>query len=274
MKTRALSILVVLSCSIYGGEAKEETVSGSSSHSAGVLAVSIEKISEILRVLEAPYGKMKSLSYNAARKRTTSNSEVEDSWSFTYRHPSDIRVEYTSPQRRILVINADDIWEYLPDQRAAMHTDLRQMSKTEKDKAIGKAISPVSVSGLRPGNYNHLLSGVTSSDQSGTIVTIKGEEPPAFLLKVDTEKNALLVSELYDGDGAQRLKTVCSKHKLIYKDLWVPREIRTVTRVKNQYVTDLVKISEISVDHACSDSLFTFKKRGNVRVLESRPKKE
>jgi outer membrane lipoprotein-sorting protein len=273
MKRDALSILavLVLSVSVYGGAREQETRSTASSKR---MAISVEEISEILKTLETPYSKMKSLSYNAERKRTTVNSETEDSWNFTYRAPSDIRIEYKSPRKRIIVINKRDMWEYLPDQRVAMHTGLSEKSQAERDAIILKVMSRVSVSGLRPGNYGHLVSQVTASEKSGNVLTIKGDQSPPFMLKINTARNAMLVSELYDSDGNLKLKTTCSEHRPVRKGFWMPKTIQAITSNNNQYITDLVHVSEVSIDHDFSDNLFVFKKPENVRVIENSGKKE
>lgn len=271
MKRKTLSVLAVLilSLSVYG----EESGKGSPSTSEQDLKVPLEKISEILKTLEEPYRDMKSISYNAERKRTTLKGKMEDSWSFIYRAPSDIRIEYRSPERRVVIINARDMWEYLPGQRVAMHTDLGNKSQSEKDAAVAKVLARIAVSGLRPGNYDHLLSQVTSSEMAGDILTIEGKKAPRFLLKIDTRKNALLVSEVYDANGKLKLKTTCSEHKRVDKSVWMPGKVVVVTRGNDQYVTDQVYVSEATFEHEFRDDQFVFSKPANVQMMENTGKK-
>ena len=54
----------------------------------------------------------------------------------------------------------------------------------------------------------------------------------------------------------------------------MPGKIQAITSRNDQYITDIVHISEINVDRDFRDNLFVFKKPGNVRLIESSTRKE
>ena len=227
----------------------------------------------LLQEVEQRFSSLQSLHYQVTRISQKGRQSQTERWIFTFAAPDRLRIDYQSPQERLILVNADEMWEYIPSVRQAMKTDLKPFSPTEKARRLASVMARVSIDGLHPGAIEAFTGAVNRVSQipgSNVIWRIEGTKP-RFILTLDPSRKILLGAEIYDTQDRLTLRTEASDLQAILPGYWFPRRIQAAYPLENEFVTSEVHLEGIALNQPQPDSLFTFTPPAGIKVLAPGP---
>jgi outer membrane lipoprotein-sorting protein len=228
---------------------------------------------QLLQETEQRFSSLRSLRYQVVRTSLKGRQSQTERWVFTFSTPDRLRIDYQSPQERLILINADEMWEYIPSARQAMKTDLKPLAPAEKARRLAAVMARVSIDGLHPGAieaFTNAVHQVTQVPGSNAIWRVDGLKPH-FTLTLDPAHKTLLSAEIYDSQDRLTLRTEASDWQEALPGYWFPRRVRAVYPIKSEFVTSEVQLDGIELNHPQPDSLFTFSPPTGVKVITPGP---
>jgi len=251
----ALGLLVLLSCAARAEPAPP-----------GVVACAEQLLSGVERRFEA----MQTLQYTVERTTQSARQQSQERWLFRYRKPGDMRIDYQSPQDRVILITPASLVEYLPGVRKALRTDLARLPAAERSARVGGVLAHVAVEGLRVGAVGAMLARVqrvTPDARPAGAQWVEGEGP-RFRVLVDPARQLVLVTELWDARGELKLRTAADDFVEAAPGQWFPQRITAVYGRAEGAVTSTVRLSDIRVNAAVDPALFEFVPDKKVTLRE------
>ena len=224
----------------------------------------------LFKQVEDRFDLVQSLQYTVERASGRAMAESKERWRFSFVNPSKLRVDYEAPLERLIVMNEEVFWEYIPAARKAAKTDLTRLSDLEKQKLVSMTMARLSIDGLRMGNYQTMLDrvvSVKSLDRDPNIVVVEGEKP-RFVLKIDKAKKALVQTEIYDEKGLLQVITRAKGFSEVAPGYWWPEEIAAEYETDKGVLIARVHFSEIHVNETIPEKQFTYTPVAGVQVLE------
>lgn len=221
--------------------------------------------------VEEKFSKIHTLSYTVERNSHSKLRRQKERWIFKSRQPSDLRVEYLAPHYRLIVVNSNVLWEYIPEKKKAMRTNLAVMGREKRQRIIATVFAHVSVAGIRLGDYATMLERVASihaSESDNNVYIVKGSAPK-YVVVIDSAKGVLLRTELYDAEDKLTIRTEASRFLEIAPSFWFPQEIRITYRARQELVQSTVYLSDIRSNEIMPDDIFDFKPSDTVKVINN-----
>ncbi len=212
-------------------------------------------------VVEQRFLNVDTLSYTVKKVSTLKSKQNEEEWVFRYKKPRSVRIDYQVPHERLIVLDEQALFEYIPALKKAVRTDLTSKSKNKAEQTIAGVMSHVSVEGLRVGNYEELEKKAVSVRKvtwaGADAYLIEGTEP-RYVMYVDKVKNVLLRSEIYDKKGGLVIRTEASRFIEAAKDFWMPKEINITYTTPEGFVQSKILLRDIKVNEMIPGELFHF----------------
>lgn len=234
----------------------------------------LENAVHLLQTIENRFTDLQTLRYQVSRTSQKGRQSQTERWMFSYRAPDCIRIDYLYPQERLIVINTDEIWEYIPRMQKAMRTDLKTMSTEEKQKRIASTMSRISVDGLHPGSLETVkkaIHRVIPSPHDDRVWILEGRQP-RILFEIDSEHSTMIKSEIYDTANELVLKTDAADFREIADGFWFPHSIKAVYRDGREFITASIFLEQAELNTELSDSLFQFHPPARVEIITTAEK--
>jgi len=251
----AVLLLSVLFCSWQYASAADEV-------SAGALFLGVEH-----RFLNVD-----TLSYTVKRVSTLKNKQNEEEWTFRYKKPKYVRIDYQVPYERLIVLDEQALFEYIPALKKAVRTDLTSKSKNKAVQTIAGVMSHVSVDGLRVGNYEELEKKAVSVRKvtwAGADAYLVEGADPRYVMYIDDAKKVLLHSEIYDKKGGLVIRAEASRFIEAAKDFWMPKEIKITYNTPEGFVQSKILLRDIKVNEMIPGELFHFSAPKGTAVIQN-----
>jgi len=223
----------------------------------------------LLREIETRFQNLQSLRYQVTRSSRKARQTQEERWIFSFAAPDRLRIDYQSPQERLVIITAQEMWEYVPSARKALHTDLKPLSAAEKTRRMASVMARVSIDGLHPGNLEPLTANVVS------VTPLPGPPPvwriegtqPRFQLTLDPARKTLIASEIHDAREQLTLRTEAGDWIEAMPGHWFPRQIRAVYPFESDFVVSQIRLEEIELNRPLDEALFSFTPPAGVEIV-------
>lgn len=228
---------------------------------------------ELFQKVEDRFTTVQSLSYTVKRSTSSKKQVAEDKWSFRFKSPDKVRIDYLEPYSRVIVADTTNLVEYLPTARKAMKTDLAAIPSVKRELTLNGVFKRLSVDGLRLGNYQEMLKRavkVTDVRMGGKNAWLVEGANPRYLVFIDPDKWVLLKTEIYAANGELVLRTESSAFVEAFPGFWLPREIHANSHASEGYYQTTVKLSDIRVNDLMADQIFRFDLPAGVEVITSK----
>lgn len=216
---------------------------------------------ELFREIEERFDRVASLSYKVKRIAGTKTSTSEEQWTFRYRKPDLVRVDYTSPLDRVIIVGNGVLWEYIPKARKAARTMLSALPQEKRERTVSQVLTHVNVDGLRLGRYAEMEKKAVSVKAvaigGAQAYMVEGADP-RYVVHIDRDRGVLLRSEVFDDRGSLVMRTEASRFVEVGPRFWMPREIRATYATQAGFLQSTVLLSEHKVDAAIPDSIYQF----------------
>jgi outer membrane lipoprotein-sorting protein len=227
----------------------------------------------LLQDIEQRFTTLQSLRYQVVRTSKKGHQSQTERWVFTFSAPDRLRIDYQAPQERLILINADEMWEYIPSVRQAMKTDFKPLAPAEKARRLASVMARVSIDGLHPGAmeaFTGAVQKITLIPGSNAIWRIDGLHP-RFTLTLDPQRKVLLSAEINDTQDHLTLRTEASDWQEVLPSYWFPRRIKAAYPIGADFVTSEMQLDGIELNRSQPDSLFTFSPPAGVKLLTPGP---
>ena len=230
----------------------------------------VARAEHLFALVEQRFEAMQTLQYTVERTTQSARQQMRERWLFHYQKPGNIRIDYESPQDRLLLVTPASLVEYLPTLRKAMRTDLTRLSAADRAARVGGVLARVAVEGLRVGDVRALLARVqrvTPDARQPGAQWVEGEGP-RFRVLVDPARQAVLATELWDAHGDIKLRTTAEEFVEAAPGQWFPQRLTAVYGTAEGAVTSIVRLGDIRVNEAPAPALFEFAPDKKVTLLE------
>ena len=230
---------------------------------------SVAQAIELLQDIETRFAGLQSLQYQAERVATVNRQSQAERWQFAYRNPDCLRIDYQAPHARLVVINPDVLWEYVPAAGKALKTDLRSIAPAERQKRLMQVMARVAVEGLHPGAVEpfRVRASKAFPDPADPASWILDGLEPRFRLTLDPARKLMLNSELYDAKGQLTLRTEASEVAQVSPGNWFPGLIRVSHLRDAESVSTETRLTLIKINQPIEDRQFEFTPPARVKVM-------
>jgi outer membrane lipoprotein-sorting protein len=230
----------------------------------------VARAAHLFGAVEQRFEAIQTLQYTVERTTQSTRQQMQERWLFSYRKPGDIRIDYQSPQDRLILVTPANMVEYLPAVRKALRTDLARLPAAERSARAGGVLARVAVEGLRVGDVRALLARVqrvTPDARQAGAQWVEGAGP-RFRILVDPARQAVLATELWDAHGDIKLRTTAEDFVEAAPGQWLPQRLSAVFGTADGTVTSTVRLSGIRVNAALDPALFQFVPDRKVILVE------
>lgn len=224
---------------------------------------------QLLREVEQRFTSLQSLRYQVTRTSQKGRQSQTERWIFAFSAPDRLRIDYQAPQERLILINADEMWEYIPSLRQALKTDLKPLASREKTRRLAAIMARVSIDGLHPGSieaFTNAIKNIGWVAGSNAAWRIEGQNP-RFTLVLDPDRKTLQSAEIFDTKERLTLRTEATEWREVLPGYWFPQRIRATYPVETEFVISTVQLEGIEINRSQPDALFTFTPPEGVQVL-------
>lgn len=224
----------------------------------------------LFREVEERFADLSALSYSVKRVSESRAVRAEERWTFRFAKPDRVRIDYREPHERIIIIDAESLWEYIPELRKAVRTDLTRLDKDKRGRLVAEVMARVSIDGLRLAKFDELEKKavrVRKVSWSGADAFLIEGADPRYAVYIDRQKKTLLRTEIYDRKGGLTLRTEASSFVEAAQNFWMPREVRATYATQAGFVQSTAALSDIKINDVVTDDLFRFSAPKGVEVI-------
>jgi outer membrane lipoprotein-sorting protein len=203
--------------------------------------------------------------------------EYREEWRFFFQDPGLVRSEIMLPKKIIMVINQDEAWHYLLEEKKVVKRRIRGLEEKERISLLGSLLKPYEIEGW----------GLSLSSQFGDRLKLIGEKlvkgrkcyliecksrtdnPPQLKLMVwiDQERLAVVKRELYK-EGDQLVKSTESDNFLeVLPDIWLPRKVESTLHTEKGVAKIRLVLRNIKVNKSMPDTTFQFSPPEGCEVM-------
>lgn len=210
--------------------------------------------------------------------------ESREEWRFFFRNPGLARVEVVLPKKITLVINQDDVWQYLLEEKQVVKREIKGLEKKEKMLLIGKLLKPYEIEGW----------GLSISSKFGDRLRLIGEEVirgrKCYLIEckaktnnsqqlrlmvwIDQERLAVVKRELYKEDDHLVSRIKSENFLEIIPGIWLPRKVESTIQTEKGEVAKRLVLRNIRMNKPLPEKTFQFSPPEGCEVVTLNEKGE
>jgi|GEM_PF-2436574 len=238
------------------------------SPAAGDSGAPDEQARAVLSSVERKYASVSTLRYDVTRRVVSERQAGEDSWTFFYSSPDKVRIDVHTPHERTVIVNGEEMIEYIPLLRKAVVTRLAGRSPEEREKIVSPVLSRVALEGIRPGRHAEMAAHATRFDRAEgrpDEVVIEGD-CPAYRVAVDTSRSVLLSMEVRETDGQVRVSAEASDFVEAAPGFWMPTRLEWTQAGSGGVARCEARLSNVRVNGKLQDGLFALDLPSGTRV--------
>jgi outer membrane lipoprotein-sorting protein len=194
--------------------------------------------------------------------------EYREEWRFFFQNPGLARVELMFPKEVTLVINQNDAWQHIQEEKKVWRRGIKNLKEKEKILILGEVLKPYEIEGW----------GISLSSKFGDRLRLRREETvkgrKCFLIEcsprvensqqlkllvwIDQERLAVVRKELHK--GADRLVSRMESENFleIIPGIWLPRKVNSTLQAEKGEVVKQLVIRNIKVNQSMPEKIFQF----------------
>lgn len=230
-----------------------------------------EQAAALMREIESRFAGLPSLRYQVECATRNGRQSQTERWTFAYQAPDRIRIDYHEPVARTILIDPVEMWEYIPQARKAMRTDLSPLSDGEKARRIAAVSARVAVDGLHPGALPDDLPQASVSPLDPGWWRLQGEKP-RVCFDLDPLRKVLVRSEVFTSENRLAVRTEASDFQEAAPGFWIPRQIRCTYERDDSFVQRQIQLDQIEIGQPIPEETFRFSPPTGVEILGDAPR--
>ena len=195
-------------------------------------------------------------------------SESREEWRYFFKNPGLARVEVVLPQKFTLVINQDDVWQYLSEEKKVVKRRIKGLEEKERMHLLGKLLKPYEIEGwglsisAKFGDRLRLIREEMVKGRKCYLIECapRADNPQQLNLMVwiDQERLAVVKRELYKEGDHLVSRTESENFLEVIPGIWLPRKIESLIQTEKGEVIKRLVLRNIKVNKAISENTFQF----------------
>ena len=194
--------------------------------------------------------------------------EFQEEWRFFFQNPGLARIEVMLPKRITLLINQDDIWQHILEEKKVVRRKIKHLKEKERMLLVGKFLKTYEIDGWglsissKFGDRLRLVKEDVVKGKQCYLIECKPKTVDSQGLKllvwIDKEKLALVRKELHKESGNLVSRTENENFLEIIPGIWLPRKVETAVRTEKGEIIKQLVLRNIGMNESMQEKTFQF----------------
>ena len=194
--------------------------------------------------------------------------EFQEEWRFFFQNPGLARIEVMLPKRITLLMNQDDIWQHILEEKKVVRRKIKHLREKERMLLVGKFLKPYEIEGWglpissKFGDRLRLVKEEVVKGKKCYLIECKPKTDDSQGLKllvwIDREKLALVRKELYKEADNLVSKTENENFLEIIPGIWLPRKVETAVQTEKGEIIKQLILRNIRMNESMPAKTFQF----------------
>ncbi len=224
----------------------------------------------LAREIEARFAACPTLRYQVACVTGNGRQSQTERWTFAYQAPDQIRIDTHEPLARMIVIGPEESWEYVPQARQALRTDLAKLSADEKAQRLAAVSARVAVDGLHPGTLPADLPQASVSPLDSGWWRLEWAAP-RMCFDLDPARKVVVRSEVFTSANKLAVRTETADFREVAPGFWFPGQIRCTYERDGSFIQRQIQLDQIEIGLALPADTSRFSPPDGVAILGDPP---
>ena len=240
---------------------------------------------DIVSKIEQNFSKIENYRVDVSRIYSRSEiSEFREEWRYFFENPGLARIEVMLPRKSTLVINQDDVWHYLAEEKKVVRRRIKDLEKKERILFLGRLLKPYEIEGWglsissKFGDRLKLLREEMIRGRKCYLIECspKTDNPRQLklLLWIDQERLAIIKKEIYKGATQLVNRTESENFLEVIPGVWLPRKVESSIHTEKGEVIKRLVLRNIKVNKSMPAKTFQFIPPEGCEVLTLNDKGE
>lgn len=207
-----------------------------------------------------------------------------EEWRYIFQNPGLARVEVALSKKATLIVNRDDIWRYLAEEKEVVRRRIKNLEEREKMLLLGKLLKPYEIEGwgisisAKFGDRLKLIKEEKIKGRKCYLIECKPKASNPQRLKlmvwIDQERLAVVKRELYKEGDHLVSRTESENFIEVMPGIWLPRKIESLIQTEKGKVIKRLVLRNIKVNKTIPENTFQFVPPEGCKVITVNDKGE
>ena len=194
--------------------------------------------------------------------------EFQEEWRFFFQNPGLARIEVMLPKRITLLINKDDIWQHILEEKKVVRRKIKHLREKERMLLVSKFLKPYEIEGWglsissKFGDRLRLLKEEVVKGKKCYLIECKPKTGDSQGLKllvwIDRDRLALVRKELYKEADNLISRTENENFLEIIPGIWLPRKVETAVQTDKGEIIKQLILRNIRMNESLPAETFQF----------------
>ena len=194
--------------------------------------------------------------------------EFQEEWRFFFQNPGLARIEVMLPKRITLLINKDDIWQHILEEKKVVRRKIKHLREKERMLLVSKFLKPYEIEGWglsissKFGDRLRLLKEEVVKGKKCYLIECKPKTDDSQGLKllvwIDRDRLALVRKELYKEADNLISRTENENFLEIIPGIWLPRKVETAVQTEKGEIIKQLILRNIRINESMPAETFQF----------------
>lgn len=192
----------------------------------------------------------------------------QEEWRFFFQNPGLARIDVMLPKKVTLLINQEDIWQYILEEKKVVRRKIKHLREKERMLLVGKFIKPYEIEGWglsissKFGDRLRLVKEEVVKGKKCYLIECKPKTDDSQGLKllvwIDRERLALVRKELYKEADNLISRTENENFLEIIPGIWLPRKVETAVQTEKGEIVKQLILRNIRMNESMPAKTFQF----------------
>jgi outer membrane lipoprotein-sorting protein len=194
--------------------------------------------------------------------------EFQEEWRFFFQNPGLARIEVMLPKRITLLINKDDIWQHILEEKKVVRRKIKHLREKERMLLVSKFLKPYEIEGWglsissKFGDRLRLVKEEVVKGKKCYLIECKPKTDDSQGLKllvwIDRDRLALVRKELYKEADNLISRTENENFLEIIPGIWLPRKVETAVQTEKGEIIKQLILRNIRINESMPAETFQF----------------
>ncbi|NOQ86436.1 MAG: outer membrane lipoprotein-sorting protein [Deltaproteobacteria bacterium] len=192
----------------------------------------------------------------------------QEEWRFFFQNPGLARIDVMLPKKVTLLINQEDIWQYILEEKKVVRRKIKHLREKERMLLVGKFIKPYEIEGWglsissKFGDRLRLVKEEVVKGKKCYLIECKPKTDDSqglrLLVWIDRERLALVRKELYKEADNLISRTENENFLEIIPGIWLPRKVETAVQTEKGEIVKQLILRNIRMNESMPAKTFQF----------------
>ncbi|MCK5255908.1 MAG: outer membrane lipoprotein-sorting protein [Deltaproteobacteria bacterium] len=192
----------------------------------------------------------------------------QEEWRFFFQNPGLARIDVMLPKKVTLLINQEDIWQYILEEKKVVRRKIKHLREKERMLLVGKFLKPYEIEGWglsissKFGDRLRLVKEEVVKGKKCYHIECKPKTDDSqglrLLVWIDRERLALVKKELYKEADNLISRTENENFLEIIPGIWLPRKVETAVQTEKGEIVKQLILRNIRMNESMPAKTFQF----------------